>query len=275
MMSLNIFDWHGPAFLTLYGALFVIALIASLWVERASRPEGRSGIDGNDIDALAWLAGGTTRFVDALLTRLLASGALQVVERSKMAVVRRGGNSVAEQRILNLSSPFTYITAARQIAADAEPVIERLQRRGLLLDASDMMRLRWLATLPLLALAGIGGIKLAWGLTPDRPVGFLSVFLIVTLIAVAIRWSTIDRRTSAARTAIHQRQRQHERLKRAATRDEATLGVALFGTMVLAGSSLDDFYRLRSGDSGGDSGTSGGGDGDGGCGGGCGGCGGD
>lgn len=274
MTSLNIFDWHGPAFLALYGALSVIALIASVWIERTSRPEGRSGIDANDLDALAWLTGGTTRFVDALLTRLLASGALQVAERNKLAVVRRdGGNSVAEQRILNLSSPFTYATAVRQVAADAQPVIERLERRGLLLDASELMRLRWLTTLPLLALAGLGGIKLALGLVHDRPIGFLFVFLIFTLIIVAIRWSTIDRRTAAARTAIRQRQNQQERLKRAATQDEAALGVALFGTVVLAGSGLDDFHRMRSGDggSGSDSSSS---DGDGGCGGGgCGGCG--
>lgn len=274
MMSLNIFDWHGTAFLALYGALFAIALVASLWIERASRPEGRSAnIAGDDIDALAWLTGGTIRFVDALLTRLLASGALKVAERNKLAVVRPdGGNSVAEQRILNLSSPFTYATAVRQIAADAEPVIARLQRNGLLLDAGELMRLRWLAALPLIALSGIGGIKLALGLGRDRPVGFLAVFLIFTLITIAIRWSTIDRRTGAARSTIRQQQGRQERLKRATTQDEAALGVALFGTVVLAGSGLDGFHRMRGSDggSGGDSSSS-----DGGCGGGgCGGCGG-
>ena len=141
--------------------------------------------------------------------------------------------------------------------------------------------MRFWSTLPYAVLIAFGATKMIVGSLRDRPIGYLTALVVLTVIAGAIRWFTIDRRTRAGRDAVHEARERSLRLRQAPTSPEVGIAVALFGTAVLAGSAFGDFHRLRSnagsgrdgggGSCGGGGGGSGGG---GGCGGGgCGGCG--
>jgi hypothetical protein len=142
-----------------------------------------------------------------------------------------------------------------------------------------------------LAVPAIGLVKIFVGLQRDRPVGFLALATVVTLVLGLIRFSRQPTLSRAGGRCLRRARREQAALKanagylRQAHSPLAValpLSVALFGTGVLASgrlSPLDDAVRRSRAlgtDSGGGCGTSGdGGGGDSGCGGGgCGGCGG-
>jgi uncharacterized protein (TIGR04222 family) len=275
VLTLNPFDLTGGPFLLLYGLMLVAAIATGALIPRWMRPEGRRQ-EVTDPDILAILGGGRTRFVDAVVARLLTRGDLRMAS-AKTFAARTGarGGTAAETAILTLSAPIEWSTIAGHLRGYAEPVETKLATLGLWIDKAGIDRLRFWQTLPYMMLIGFGAIKLMVGEARHRPVGILTGLLIMTLILAAIRWFTVDRRTAAAVHAIEDAQLRHSRLKIAPTADEAALGVALFGTMVLSGSAFGDFHRLRTttGDSGSGGGDGSGSDGGGGCGGGCGGCG--
>jgi uncharacterized protein (TIGR04222 family) len=274
-MSLGPFDLTGGPFLTLYVSLLVFAVVAGIVIPLLMRPAGRTQRLG-DVDQVAFLAGGRLRFADAVVARLLAANALVMTgkDRFSIAVDAKAG-SKAENSVLALRPPIRWREVVDSLRPHVEPVERRLVAAGLLMSHDELAVVRRRATLPYLLLFVFGATKLAIGLMRDRPVGFLTLLLVVTAVLAILRWLTVDPRTQAGHEAVDHARRQAARLKIAPTDDEVGLGVALFGTGVLAGSGWSDFHRMRSaaGD-GGSSGTLGGGDGGGGCGGGCGGCGG-
>lgn len=274
-MTLNPFDLTGGPFLTLYCVLLIVATVAAILIPYRMRAAGRRQ-RVTDPDMLAVLGGGRLRFADALVTRLLARGDLSMPTRDSFTVKPGAkGATAAEISILSLSSPIRWSAIASRLPGYAEAVERRLTAAGLWISAAEAARIRFWQTLPFMMLIGFGAIKLLVGEARHRPVGFLTGLLVLTLIAAAVRWFTIDRRTQAAIDAVAEAKRDHRRLKIAPTGDEAALGVALFGTTVLAGSAYADFHRMRAASDGGTGGDGGGSsDGGGGCGGGgCGGCG--
>ena len=278
-MSLGPFDLTGGPFLTLYSALLAAVLIAGFVLPRRLRPDGRRQ-RVTDVDQLAFLAGGGARFGDALVARLLASRALLMVGKNRFrAAAGAAGETPAERSVLALHAPMRWHEIQLALKAHADPLEERLIALGLLMRDGELAALRFRTTLPYALLVGFGAIKLIVGDARDRPTGYLTALLVVTVLCGAVRWFTIDRRTRAGVEAVEQAREQSQRLRKAPTVTETGLAVALFGTIVLAGSGWENFHRLRS--AGGDGGTSsdgggdgGGSDGGGGCGGGCGGCGG-
>ncbi len=272
-MSLGPFDFTGESFLILYLVLLAAAIIAGFVIPWRMRPEGRGQSIG-DPDQIAFLAGGSVRFVDALVSRLLANGKMALAGSAGFSIDKRAkGDTVAEQRILALSSPIAWTTILKQVKSFAEPVERTLSANGLLMDAKQISDIRFWQTLPYIMLIGFGATKWIIGDARERPVGFLTILLFITLVIAVCRWFSIDRRTQAAIHALADARLKSERLKIAPTRDEIGMAVALFGTTVLAGSAYAEFHRMRS--SSGDSGSSASSDSDSsGCGGGgCGGCG--
>jgi uncharacterized protein (TIGR04222 family) len=276
-MSLGPFDLTGGPFLALYLVMLVGVIVIGFAVPRRMRPEGRTH-QVADPDELAWLAGGDIRFVDTLVTRLLANGVL-TLSPSGAFYIRAGaqGKTAAEQRLLALSSPVNWATILLQIKSHAEPVATRLEARGLLASQKETGDIRFWQTLPYVFLIGFGATKWIIGDMRERPVEILTALLIITLILAIVRWIKVDRRTQAALRLLNDAQRRHERLKRAPTTDEVGTAVALFGTTVLAGSAWSSFHTMRAATGSGGSSSA---DGSGGCGGGsgcggggCGGCG--
>jgi uncharacterized protein (TIGR04222 family) len=267
-MSLGPFDLTGGPFLTLYTALFAGTIIAAFVIPRLLRPQGRAQNVGGE-DHLAYLAGGASRFADTVVAQMLTTGALIMTGKKAFTVGSRdAATTTAELSVIGLGSPFRWRAAKRALTSHAKPIERQMVAVGLLMTDVQARRIRLCVTLPFLMLLGFGTTKWIIGYLRDRPVGYLTVLLVVTLVC-AIIFADIDRLTQAGHDALTQAKRKAKRLNIAPTRPEIGLAVALFGTAVLAGSGWEAFHRLRT------TGDGGGGTGDGGgCGGGCGGCGG-
>lgn len=274
-MSLGPFDWTGGPFLILYLVLLVIVVIAGVIIPARQLPEGRRQ-KVSDPDQLAFLAGGRARFADGVVARLLAGRALVMNGKDKLDVRMRNGTGAAENSVLALTAPLDWPRIERTLRPTANGLHQRLQRAGLMLTSAERSNLRYWALLPYLTLLMFGATKWFIGDARERPVGFLTVLLVVTAILALIRAFTIPKLTRAGVAALGDAREEADRIRRAPLTGEMGLAVALFGTTVLAGSDLDAFHRMRaaSGGDGGSSGGDGGGDGGGCGGGGCGGCGG-
>lgn len=273
-MPLGPFDLTGGPFLMLYGGLLVAAIVAALVIPRWLRPEGRPG-RAADADQLACLAGGQERFIDTIVARLLSADMLRVSDKKLWpSGSRSNGRTAAEMAVLALPGPIEFPAAKRALADYAEPVMNDLERKGLMMDSGAVLQMRFWQASPFLALIVFGVIKWEVGTVRDKPVGILTVLLLATLILAIVRFCMVDRRTRAGIGALKAAQVQSARLRRAPVAAEVPLAVALFGTTILAGSAWSGYHDLRraGGDGGGSSSSS---DGDGGGGGGCGGCGGD
>jgi len=267
--GLNPFDWYGGAFLALYGFLFIGALIGSMAIASWVRPDGRLR-PVTDEDELALLAGGETRLGEAILARLMARGDATIANGRVTFVPAASGRSSAEREVTALVSPAKWSEVCKRVRSAAERIERRLIDHGLLMERGEARMLGLYAAMPLALLLGYGAIKHQIGIARDRPVGFLTVLLVVTAIATLIRALKVDRRTKAGISVVIDARQNASRIRRAPTNDEAGTAVALFGTAVLVGSPMAGLHKLRQSDGGGgDSGSS-----DGGCGGGgCGGCG--
>lgn len=273
-MSLGPLDLPGEQFLILYLVLLAVAALAGLVIPRLLRPEGRRQVV-EDADRLAYLAGGARRFGDAVVARLLGSGALAMIGRNQFAPAPgAAAASPAEASVLALRGPVAWGEIEQALKPHRQPLARQLRDAGLLVSAHERSGLGGWAALPYLLVFAFGALKLAVGVMRDKPVGFLTLLLLLTGVLALVRYATIDRRTRGGVAALQEASRRAARLKGAPTNAEMGLAVALFGTAVLAGSGYADFHRLRTPvSSSSDSSSSDSGDG-GGCGGGCGGCGG-
>ena len=280
-MTYNPFNLTGGPFLLLYILLFLIAAIASKSIADRVRPQGRrKTID--DIDSLAILTGGSTRYADTITAKMLSEGSLKMIGKDGFGALSiEGGQSQVERSVLQLPQPMSWKMISETLNDYAGQTERRLRADGLLTDAKAMKSIRLWAILPFLMVMAFGLTKLIIGLGRDKPVGFLIFFLIVTAIVAVVRFFTIDRRTRAGREAAEEARLRFGRLQRASTTDEMALAVALFGTGVMATSAYGDFHRMRhnnnssGSDNSSNSDGSGSSDSSGGCGGGggCGGCG--
>jgi len=275
-MSLGPFDLTGGPFLQLYGVLLILTILAGLIIPRWLRPEGRTPRK-TDTDHLAFLAGGSARFAEAVTTRLLATRQLVMDGKDKFLAGGLGGGTPAERSVLALPQPASWGAISGAVGRHADPIRARLVADDLLMDSGTAWQMRFWQTSPYFLLFAFGWIKLEIGQARERPVGYLTLLLVLTAFLALIRFAILDRRTRAGRELLAETRARSERLSRGAAADETDLAVALFGTTVLVGSAWGDFHRMRttSGDSGSGGGGDGGGGGGGGCGGGgCGGCGG-
>lgn len=270
-MSLGPFDLTGGPFLTLYGILLALTIAAGALIPPWLRPEGHEG-RVRDAESLAWLAGGPTRFADAVVARLVGAGALTIADKTEFRLSRAcGPASGAEQRVLALPTPSRWRDLQPVLAEAAMPVERRLVAAGLVMDGGTILQMRFWQTLPYLLLIAFGSIKWEVGTMRDRPVGYLTGLLVITAVLAVVRFAAINRRTRAGNRVLAVARSQQDRLRRAPTAGETGLAVALFGTVVLIGSPWAAYHQMRASSS--SDGGSGGDGGGGGGGGGCGGCG--
>lgn len=276
MNGINVFDWTAGPFLQLYLVLFAVCLVASMFIARTTRADGRTGSVADPEEA-AVLGRGRDRLGEVVVARLLERGALKIEKRKLVPQPGARGQSATESTILGLTSPIAWARLRQVTDLAAGEIEHRLVRRGLLLEAGEARRAALMACLPLVGLLLLGLGKALVGSSRGHPIGFLLLFMAITVITILVRVSAAPRATRAGKDALRDALVRAERLKLAPARGETAMAVALFGTSVLATSALGDFHRMRAsssdgGSGGGDSGSSDGGSGCGG--GGCGGCGG-
>jgi len=275
--ALGVFDLTGGKFLALYCVLFVVVFMLGIVIPRWLRPEGRM-MPVSDPEHLAYLAGGKDRFTDAVLAKLMATKAVEAGKARFAINGSAGGSTAAERAVLGLGVAASLKEIRKSLAAEAERIDRTLTGYGLLMEKSTRRLMRWCQVSPYIALFVFGAIKWEVGSSRDKPVGFLTVLLIVTLVVALARFFMLEPGTRAGQEVLANATQASDRLRRSPMEAETGMAVALFGTSVLAGSQFAALHQLRSssgsstssgcttGCSGGDSGCSGGG---------CGGCGGD
>ena len=188
-----------------------------------------------------------------------------------------GNGTPVERSVLALPDGASWGQVERAVVKHSGTVRDRLVDSELMMGGWQSLQLRFFQTLPYFLLLGFGYAKLLIGESRGRPVGFLTLLLVITGFLAVIRFLVLDRRTRAGQEALAEARERSERLQRAPASGETDLAVALFGTAVLVGSDWGAFHQLRVASSSGDGGSSSTSSGDGGgsgCGGGgCGGCG--
>jgi uncharacterized protein (TIGR04222 family) len=304
--SSNPLHWDGPTFLKLYLLLFAVALAGSFLLRyRLYNPadSGRGAFasgTGKDLDPyeMATLRQNTHLAVNAAIAALSRDHAVAVSERKTGRLLKKTRYSISAGAALPRDAlPLeraVYQEVSRhrdgvepadlhqrvQPAADA--IVASLQSRGLLLGPANAQR-RLLAALPLLALGAFGIVKVCIGISRDRPVMWLVLLVIGTLLLAGLMFAR-SRRTvrgadalSSWKDRIAQRKVRGEQDVR--NGHELAWLIALYGVAVLDPRAMGALraavasHPAQGGGGGGCGGSCGGGCGGGG-GGGCGGCGG-
>jgi uncharacterized protein (TIGR04222 family) len=297
----NPFDFRGPQFLAFFGLLTVgVGLLAEGLRRSLARggPEAPAALPAYE---LAMLAGGNPRTVTTALAALLnreevaisaVTDGPQLVRTNKEPAAEAHPLERAVWEQLRSEGSLTVSNLTGAMTEALVPLRRSLEQRGLLLTPAQAAKVQRWPMLVALTVPAVGLVKIFVGLQRDRPVGFLALATVVTLVLGLIRFSRRATLSRAGGRCIRRARREQAALKAKAgylrqahspLEVALPLSVALFGTAVLASgrlSPLDDAIR-RSRAHGTDSGSGGcgtagdGGGGDSGCGGGgCGGCGG-
>ena len=272
-------SYSGGEFLLFYALLLLAAVLAGVWLPHFLRAEGQKQAVSDPLH-LAYLAGGAGRMTEAVLARLLGVGALRPYGERKLEIVEQGSaTNEAEQAVLRGGGNLGITAAFKLIKPYGQDIGQQLTDRGLLMDSGSRWTMRLVSTLPYLVVLAIGWYRREAGQALGEPTGFLTALMILTAILAIVRFAKLDPKTRAGQEALAEVREREMRLKSAPTGPEVGLGVALFGTAILAGTPYGELHAMRqsaSGDGGGGYSGDGGdsGSGDGGCGGGCGGCGG-
>ncbi|MWV28269.1 TIGR04222 domain-containing membrane protein [Aurantiacibacter rhizosphaerae] len=273
-MEIGFASYSGADFLLFYAALIMAAIAAGIWIPAAMRPDGRPSQPA-DAEELAYLAGGTPRFVESVVAALFARRALQVEKKTIVKTTGAQGETPAEKSLMRHVGDLSWSAAKANLDGHADAIDRDLTRRGLLVDPAERLTLRLMPVLPYVFLLLLGAFRWQAGSAEGEPVGFLTTMMIITGVLAVIRLAKFNPRTRAGDAALASAMATAQRLRRATTSGEAGLAVGLFGTAVLVGTPYAPLHAMRqsAGGASTDSGDSGG-DGGGGCGGGCGGCGG-
>lgn len=235
-------SWAGSDFLFAYTALLAAACAAAWWIPAYWRRTGRRG-DEPDVESAALLAGGRSRFAEAVMADLYRRGGIVEASDGRLVIGRCDLSASAPgAALLMLAGPLTPRTARRAINAHADRVEARLRRSRLLLWPDDHRRLRWLSIAPFAALLMLGLYRQRAGFALGEPTGPLVLLLGLTALLAIIRFFTIDPRTKAGIAAVQALRARNPDPGRA---DEMVMAVALSGTAVLVGTAWQPLHSLR------------------------------
>jgi uncharacterized protein (TIGR04222 family) len=283
------FDLSGPAFLAFYVFAMLFAHVAGRFLARLCKSSHPAEVATPEVTPLeaAYLAGGRGRVVDASLVSMLRHDVIAVqgsggafVAGKAAAQPQSGMQADLYREIARNRGTIEKLRRLRN--ATVARVETRLANDGLLMptSGSEALCTRLALGLPVAAVIALGALRLVAGTARGRPVAFLVVLLIVSLIVLGVKLLKLPLRSGKGDAALAKLQRRNAALqatakRRAADLDDSSLmlAVGLFGAPVLSTGELvwmqKGFVSRQSGADSSSGGCSGG------CGGGgCGGCGG-
>jgi uncharacterized protein (TIGR04222 family) len=241
------FDLAGPSFLGFYAAFTVAVVVLAAWARRTLEAGTPPRLDLADPFLLAALRGGTDEVLRTALLSLVDRRLLEVrgeefhpakgadagilrrpVERAVFAACARGATGPAV---------FGDGTSREAAAAFEQALRDRGLVRG---RGAGATRLAVAAAAAGLLLA-VGGVKIAIGISRDRPVGILVLATpMAALVAAAV--VTGPRRTATGGVVLEDARRLYGRLRHGraslvpgAGSADAALVAALWGPEALAG----------------------------------------
>jgi uncharacterized protein (TIGR04222 family) len=298
-------EMSGPEFLALYGILTAMVLVAAValrqWLREDDPPVDTKELEPQEV---ACLGRGAAGLLQSCLAGLVGDRRIEIDETpsGKLGPISIGNakfklrasvspdtaKTEIERAMLASAAAPTGSEAAEVLRAGkpfAEMIESRLQSRGYLETNASFGPARWWPILLVGGLVTFGLLKLAVGVSRDKPVGFLVVWLIA-LAVVMFLFARKPLRTRRGERIFNELKAKHEPLKTlsivqpdAASAANLMLVAGLFGLAAIQTSEvrmLQTALKPVPGSDGGLAGSTGGcsGGGDGGGGGGCGGCGG-
>jgi len=296
----NIFDLRGPDFLGFFFWFALVMFIGAFVLRRIlisgvrAGPLDRDGLDAYD---LAFLAGRQKRATDAAIVALMKrhliavtdSGNVQLLQQPEALGLHPVELSLVDNLAVNKSLHLhTFRIQAGSVLAGIQ---EKLEGQSLIFKPSQARLTQMLPLFAALAVPMMGLIKIMVGISRDKPVMFLVLGSIATLVGAIALFARVPFRTGAGEALLKKMRLENRTLR---TRCNAAgapdfalpMAVALFGMAPLAGTPYapvrkqlapaggdsGSFWSTSGSSCGGSSGCGGGGSGCGG-GGGCGGCG--
>lgn len=279
----NPFDLYGPDFLVLYVVVFGLALLTAgslRWLLPILNREPMADYQPNlSLYEVAFLNGGAELAADTAVTRLIDQNHLSFQADSglvKVSTLLPANAHPIEQaiysRAADLSQGISVGTARDAGTFEAESLRDKLAPLGLLANATEQYIRVTLPMLILMAVAGLGGVKILVGLSRERPVVTLVILCVLTMVVAVLGFGRKLHRSRYGDAVLAQLRRGDESAlleTDAAGVNRLVYSVAVLGTAALTASDfpftdLGKALHPPSSESGGD----------GGCGGGCGGCGG-
>ncbi len=211
----NVLDWQGHEFLTFYLGMLLAALVASLLLVGFAKGKAESNTTlPEDPYHIAFWAGGGGRAFDTAMAALYGAGKITLASRQEIQrSLGANGDDLCEfeSRVLK-AVPHQSSAPAKSILQSLQPAIDELRQqveaRGWVWSSSRRRRLQSLAAFPFLLLMGIGAAKVMVGLGRDKPVFFLVMLLILTLVVLLYRVHGVARRTPAGQ-AVWKRLREN------------------------------------------------------------------
>jgi uncharacterized protein (TIGR04222 family) len=195
MAEIPLLDWTGPAFLAFYVVAYIITLIWSRRrLQTVLRPfENRSASIDLEPYEVAFLSGGPNRVTQMAVAQLILIGAAvwkkQLLGPRLIAAAagEPAGLKSVEKQLWQLlvkagSKGLAVNTLTFQLKPNHAALETRLAIRGLRPSGSERSSAAFRAVMPLLGLLALGGVKLLIGISRDRPVLFLFLLMILTVI---------------------------------------------------------------------------------------------
>lgn len=248
--------WSGPAFLfayvlAMFGALFLSAPARRL-CRLGRRAAGASAPLASSPYELACLAGGKERAIQAALVSLTQRGALKAAADGSGFEVAdqlpRGAHALEAELYREIESGRGGATQLMHTGLRALPPLQaRLEQSGLVHPSSpaDVRCWRWAGCLPLLAVMSLGILRAVVGVSRDRPIGFLVILLVISLVIVLVKLAVTPGLTVRGQAHLQEMRRRNAALGTTAMQRatqlsaaDLTLGVALFGAAALGAESL-------------------------------------
>ncbi|MGE0791980.1 MAG: TIGR04222 domain-containing membrane protein [Sandaracinaceae bacterium] len=273
---MGIFDLRGPEFLLLYAVVSLCGLVVfgvvTVWVNSPWVPEDEEAERTLHPYALALLAGGRSRVIEAVLAALVANQYLEVrglnvhvleppASPRKAAVggtayrvdarAPSDGLNPLERAMLDdlrRQGPSGMPAITTRLSNVVDRMKPALRDVGLWVRDSRTQSAIALVAISGLCILGLGAVKVSIGMSRGRPVSFLVMAMGAVGLATAFGmfwlWS-LDRPTRRGTALGRERQRELAGLRTTAeanpgllTAQDAALAVATFGGTVLLGSAL-------------------------------------
>lgn len=190
---MNPFDLRGPEFLLFYACLSAVVIAALVWYRKTNEDGDAPRLDASDPYLIAFLRGGKNETARVAVLSLIQRRLLEVVNETRLRATqdsrREMVSNPVERSVLGYfssASEAAEIFKSGAIEAACQGYQERLERLGLLPDAEAKSR-RWVAAAWASGtLLTVAMIKSTVGLARHRPIAFLVILGILSIIGVLI-----------------------------------------------------------------------------------------
>lgn len=249
---MNPFDLTGPQFLGFYIVLAIAAVIVAAILRSGLRlPDDEPTPEMLQLDpyAIAYLAGGADLAVNAAIACLVQRDLIAVDPGQRK--LSHTGQSPSKPKSMEyyvyqaIGSGKTIQEVREVVARRCDEIGERLKMTELICNDARASIARILPTLLVLAVAALGGIRIAIGLSRGKPVAFLVILTAITLIVAFTGFARRPHRSKRGDRALDQLKEDNSALEATASQkaealagEDFALAVGLFGMGVLASGPL-------------------------------------